>query len=72
MTLIELLVFVALSLLLMTAGRILAKFLGTAGWLIGVVPVGVFWAWVVFSNLLMVLKSALGFLRRAIHRDGSH
>jgi len=63
MTIIELLGFIALSGALLVLGRILGGLWGTVGWLIGVVPVGLFWAWVVFCNLRIALKSVIAFFR---------
>jgi len=44
-TLIELLFFMVLSAGLLGLGYFLSNFLGIAGWLVGAIPVGLFWAW---------------------------
>jgi hypothetical protein len=49
MTLIEALIFVILSGVLLAVGPFLAGKWGTVGWLIGGVPVGLFWSWVMFG-----------------------
>ena len=58
MNVIETLVFVFLSAALVLLGRFLSGIWGTVGWLIGVMPVGLFWAWVVFCNLRIVFRIA--------------
>jgi hypothetical protein len=59
MNFIELLMFVLLSGILLALGRFLAGMWGPVGWLIGVVPVGMFWAWVLFCFLRCALSSVL-------------
>jgi hypothetical protein len=49
MTLIEMLVFIVLSLALLAVGRFLSGRWGTAGWLVGVLPVGIFWTYVAYG-----------------------
>jgi hypothetical protein len=63
MNLIELLIFIAISGALLALGRCLAGLWGTVGWLIGIVPVGLFWAWVVFCNVRLVFRTLLASLR---------
>ena len=46
MNVFELLIFVVLSGGLLALGQFLSRKWGTAGWLVGVVPVGLFWIWV--------------------------
>jgi hypothetical protein len=70
MNLIELVVFIALSGALLALGRYLAGFLGSVGWLIGIVPVGLFWAWVGFCNATLILRTLLSSLRN-LCRDES-
>ena len=71
MTLVEMLVFIVLSLALLAMGRFLSRIWGTAGWLVGVLPVGIFWMFVCYgivrSTFLMVRYS---FSARPICRQG--
>jgi len=46
MNVFELVTFVVLSGGLLALGEFLSRKWGTAGWLVGVVPVGLFWIWV--------------------------
>jgi hypothetical protein len=55
MNFIELLIFMILSGLLLAAGHIVAGKWEAVGWLIGGVPVGLFWSWV----LVCFARSAL-------------
>ena len=61
MTLIEVLVFMALSAGLLALGHFLSGKWGTAGWLAGVAPVGLFWTWV-------LLGAVRGMLTEFRHR----
>jgi hypothetical protein len=49
MSLIEMLTFMVLSGLLLAMSHLLAGKWGTVGWLVGGVPAGLFWSWVMFS-----------------------
>ena len=51
MNLIELLLFMGLSAGLLALGYVLSERWGTAGWLVGVVPVGLGWAWLMFGTV---------------------
>jgi len=51
MNLFEMLAFMILSAAMLALGHFLSGRWGTAGWLVGVVPVGVFWAYVLFSTI---------------------
>jgi hypothetical protein len=62
--LIEALIFVVLSGALLVLGRFLSGILGTVGWLIGAVPVGLFWAWVLFCNFRIVFRTVFASLHR--------
>jgi len=62
MNLIEAVVFMALSAGLLALGRFLSGKWRTGGWLIGVVPVGLFWTWV----LIGALKGTLTAVRHSL------
>ena len=51
MTLLEALTFLVLSVGLVLVGWLLSGRFGTAGWLVGVVPVGAFWTWVLLGAI---------------------
>jgi hypothetical protein len=49
MNIFELLIFALLSAALLALGQFLSKRWGTAGWLVGIVPVALGWIWVLFG-----------------------
>jgi len=51
MNLFELLFFMVLSACLLALGHLLSKYWGTTGWLVGFVPVGLGWAWLLFGAI---------------------
>jgi hypothetical protein len=56
MNLIETLVFATLTVGLIALGHFLSIKWGTAGWLVCVVPVGLFWAWVMLATIRGTFK----------------
>jgi hypothetical protein len=57
MNLIEALLFMVLSAGLLALGHFLSGRWGTVGWLIGVVPVGMFWTWVLIGTMTGIIKN---------------
>jgi hypothetical protein len=51
MTIFELLIFAFLSAVLLAFGQFLSRKWGTAGWLVGIVPVVLGWIWVLFGAI---------------------
>jgi hypothetical protein len=71
MNLFELLFFMALSAGLLALGHFLSRFWGTAGWLVGVVPVGIGWAWLLVGTIRGILAQVRHSLSpRPICRQG--
>jgi hypothetical protein len=64
MNLIEGLMFMILSGLVLAVGHILAGKWETVGWLIGGVPVGLFWSWVMFCHARSVWRESRQSKRR--------
>jgi hypothetical protein len=56
MNLVETLFFAILSAGLVALGYVLSKWLGTAGWLIGGVPVVLFWSWQLFVGWRALIR----------------
>jgi hypothetical protein len=51
MNIFELLIFALLSAALLALGQFLSKRWGTAGWLVGIVPVALCWIWVLLGAI---------------------
>jgi hypothetical protein len=62
MNIFELLIFALLSAILLALGEFLSKRLGTAGWLVGIVPVAMGWTWVLFG----AIRGAIADLKHSV------
>ena len=71
MNIFELLIFALLSAALLALGQLLSKRWGTAGWLVGIVPVAFGWIWVLLGAVRgLITDFKYSVMSRPVCRQG--